>query len=139
LTDGVAFKDPVSLEEAIQRAQQSKVIIYTIRFADKIPAARPVRAAILAVASEHGKAGLRRIAKETGGSSYEVSKSQSIEAVFTQIEEALRTQYSIFYRPEPRDVSGKYHKIGLTTKDTHFIVTPRDGYYATNEMQNRVK
>jgi VWFA-related protein len=139
LTDGVAFKDPVSLEEAIQSAQQSNVIIYTIRFSDKIPVARPVRAAILAAASEHGKAGLRRIAKETGGSPYEVSKSQSIETVFSQIEEALRTQYSIFYRPEPRDVSGKYHKISLTTKDTHLIVTARDGYYATEEAQIGMK
>jgi VWFA-related protein len=70
------------------------------------------------------------MAKETGGISYEVMKEQSIEAIYSQIEEALRNQYSIGYTPTCQTDDGKYHKIRLTTKDRHFVVAARDGYYS---------
>jgi VWFA-related protein len=50
LTDGVAYRDPTSMETAIEFAQRADTIIYTIRFSDPIRARRPVRAAILASA-----------------------------------------------------------------------------------------
>lgn len=92
LTDGVAFKDPISMETAIEFAQRADTILYSIRFSDPIAAYRPFRAAILEAAKEHGKEGLERMAKETGGVSYEVKKNQTIEAIYSQIEEALRNQ-----------------------------------------------
>jgi hypothetical protein len=51
------------------------------------------------MASEHGKQGLHRMARETGGAYYEVTESHSIEEIYSQIEEALRNQYSIGYTP----------------------------------------
>jgi hypothetical protein len=35
-----------------------------------------------------------------GGAYYEVGKGQTIEEIYSQIEEALRNQYSIGYTPE---------------------------------------
>ncbi len=70
------------------------------------------------------------MAKETGGISYEVTKDQPIEAIYSQIGEALRNQYSIGYAPTRQIDDGKYHKIKLTTKDRHMDVAARDGYYA---------
>jgi VWFA-related protein len=70
------------------------------------------------------------MAEETGGVSYEVTKSQTIEAIYSQIEDALRNQYSIGYTPARPDADGKYHKIKLTTKDRHLTVITRDGFYA---------
>jgi VWFA-related protein len=70
------------------------------------------------------------MAKETGGVAYEVTNSQTIEAIYSQIEDALRNQYSIGYTPERPAADGKYHKIKLTTKDQHLVVHARDGYYA---------
>lgn len=86
LTDGVAFKDPTSIGTAIEYAQRADTIIYSIRFSDPISPYRPLRAAVLGAMSERGKQGLRRMAKETGGISYEVTKSQSIEQIYSQIE-----------------------------------------------------
>jgi hypothetical protein len=50
---------------------------------------RPVRAAVLSAASARGKARLARVARETGGAPFEVSKQQTIEAIYAQIEESL--------------------------------------------------
>ena len=130
LTDGVAFRDPVSIGTAIEFAQRADTIIFSVRFADPIRAYRPFRAALLAAASERGKQGLHRMADETGGVSYEVTKNQSIEEIYSQIEDVLRNQYSIGYTPARLESDGKYHKIKLATKDRHLVVKTRDGYYA---------
>jgi VWFA-related protein len=130
LTDGVAYKDPISVEAAIEFAQRANAIIFSIRFSDHISARRPIRAAILAKASERGKKGLKRMAEETGGVSYEVTKDQSIEAIYSKIEDVLRNQYSIGYTPSRLTSDGKYHKIKLNTRNRHLIVRARDGYYA---------
>lgn len=75
LTDGVAFKDPTPIGVAIEFAQRANTIIYSIRYSD------PTVGAIIAVAKERGKKSLQRMAEQTGGATYEVTKSQSIEAI----------------------------------------------------------
>jgi VWFA-related protein len=130
LTDGVAFKDPTSMETSIEAAQRADTILYSIRFSDPIAAYRPFRAAILEAAKERGKDGLERMAKETGGVSYEVKKNQTIETIYAEIEEALRNQYSIGYTPPRQAPDGKFHKIRLIPKDRSLTVTTRTGYYA---------
>jgi VWFA-related protein len=129
LTDGVAFRDPTSIGTAIEFAQRADTIIYSIRFSDSRMTG-PVRAAVRAGFKERGKQSLQRMAKETGGISYEVTEDQSLEGIYSQIEEALRNQYSIGYTPTRQADDGKYHKIRLTTKDHHLVVAARDGYYA---------
>ncbi|MGC1967053.1 MAG: VWA domain-containing protein [Candidatus Acidiferrales bacterium] len=130
LSDGVAHKESTSITEAIEYAQRADTIIYPIRFADPENFSRPVIGAILAIASQHGKQGLHRMANETGGAYFEVTPNESIEDIYAQIEEDLRNQYSVGYTPGRAKPDGKYHKIKLTTKDRHFTVNTRAGYYA---------
>jgi VWFA-related protein len=130
LSDGVAFKEHTSITTAIEYAQRADTIIYPIRFSDPEPLSRPVIGALLKMASEHGKQGLHRMATETGGAYYEVTESNSIEEIYSQIEEALRNQYSIGYTPGRTQPDGKYHKIKLTTKFPNLTVNTRAGYYA---------
>lgn len=130
LSDGVAFHEPTSITTAIEYAQRADTIIYPIRFSDPVPFSRPVIGVVLAMASEHGKRGLHRMARETGGAYYEVTTSQSIEDIYSQVEEALRNQYSIGYTPGRTQSDGKYHKITLRTNDRHLTVNTRTGYYA---------
>jgi VWFA-related protein len=130
LTDGVAFRDPISIGTAVEAAQRADTIVYSIRFSDPVAAYRPFRAAVLEAAKERGKQGLERMAKETGGVSYGVTKNQTIEATYSEIESSLRNQYSIGYTPPRSAADGKYHKIKLVTTDRHLIVDARDGYYA---------
>jgi VWFA-related protein len=130
LSDGVAFREPTSITTAIEFAQRADTIIYPIRFADPELFSRPVVGVFLALASQHGRQGLHRMARETGGTYFEVTKSQSIEEIYAQIQDALRNQYALGYTPGRAESDGKYHKIKLSTKDRRLVVTTRAGYYA---------
>jgi VWFA-related protein len=79
---------------------------------------------------EDGKKVLQRLATETGGRFFEVSKKLSIDQIYAEIEEELRNQYSLGYTPTPADSSGRFHKIELTVKDKDLTVVTRQGYYA---------
>ena len=76
-----------------------------------------------------GKKILARISSETGGRLFEVSKKQSVDQLYRQIEEELRSQYSLGYTPDAVAGIG-YHKIHLTTKQKDLVVQAREGYYA---------
>jgi VWFA-related protein len=131
LTDGVPFHDDTSIGTAIEFAQRADTILYSIRFSDPVKAYRPVRAAILAAAKERGKEGLARMAKETGGETFEVANGTSIDEIYKQIEDALRNQYSLGYTPERSgNPGGSYRKIKLLAKDRSLVVRTREGYYA---------
>jgi VWFA-related protein len=130
LSDGVSFRDKTSIGTAIEYAQRADTIIYSILFADHPKVYRPGRAAVMAIEAGRGKSAMQRLARETGGGYFEVSKAQPIGKIYAQIEESLRNQYALGYSPKTRGKAGEYHKISLTTKAAGSIVQARDGYYA---------
>jgi VWFA-related protein len=73
---------------------------------------------------------MQRLAAETGGAFFEVTKSDPVENIYSRIEDALRNQYSIGYTPARGATGGQYRKIKLTTKQPDLIVQTRDGYYS---------
>ena len=76
-----------------------------------------------------GKKILEQISRETGGRFFEVTKKQTVDDIYTAIDEELRNQYSLGYTPEKADASPGYHKIQLTTKNKDLIVQTREGFY----------
>ena len=80
-----------------------------------------------------GKKILQQISKATGGRLYEVSKKETVDKIYAEIEEELRNQYSLAYTPEKNEGPG-YHKIAVTTKQKDLLVQARDGYYATQPL-----
>jgi VWFA-related protein len=77
-----------------------------------------------------GRKVLQRLSHETGGSFYEVSDDRPISAIYTQLEEELRNQYSVGYTPDTSDPNFGYHKIRLAAKQPVLLVETRDGYYS---------
>jgi VWFA-related protein len=77
-----------------------------------------------------GKKILQQISTATGGRIFEVSKKETVEKVYAQIEEELRNQYSIGYTPQPAPSEGEYRKIQLTVRNKNYVVQAREGYYA---------
>ena len=80
-----------------------------------------------------GKKILERMAGETGGRLFEISKKQDTAQIYTQIAEELRAQYRLGYTPDAATASDGYHQIDLAMskpdqKKNYFIQT-RDGYY----------
>jgi VWFA-related protein len=126
LSDGVSFRDPVSIGTAIEFAQRADVIIYSIMFAGP----RRMQAVSRAGKHDRGRKALERLSDETGGSYFEVSPRHTIENIYGDIEEALRNQYSIGYTSRQPGKSGEYRKIKLATRNKKLIVRTRDGYYA---------
>jgi VWFA-related protein len=80
-----------------------------------------------------GKKTLERMANETGGRMFEVSKKQTTAQIYTQIAEELRAQYRLGYTPDQATASDGYHQIDLTLRDSDqqkkLTVQTRDGYY----------
>jgi VWFA-related protein len=78
-----------------------------------------------------GKKVLEQLARETGGRFVEVSHHLPIDKVFAEIQEELRSQYSIGYTSDQPADSAAYRHIHLTVKKKDLVVQARDGYYAS--------
>ncbi len=80
-----------------------------------------------------GKKVLERMAGETGGRMFEVSKKQDTAAIYTQIVAELRAQYRLGYTPDAATASDGYHQIDLSLKQADrrkdYTIQTRDGYY----------
>jgi VWFA-related protein len=163
LTDGVDIGSKMSLDRAIESAQRADTVVYSILFSDPdayggnggwggggmgggggpwgrhgggggYPGGypRPQQR------EEHadGKKVLQRISQETGGRMFEVTKKQSVDQIYQQIQDELRNQYSLGYTPDrASNDSSDYHKIHLTTKQKDLLVQARDGYYSAKPSQ----
>jgi VWFA-related protein len=116
LSDGGENGSDATISDAIEAAQRAETLIYTILFSDGSYGANPGI--------------MQRLAKETGGGYFEVSKKLSIDQVFALIQEDLRSQYSIgFVSDRPTAVS-EFRKIQLTVKRPALVVQSRDRYWA---------
>jgi VWFA-related protein len=82
-----------------------------------------------------GKKILQRIADETGGGLFEVSKKETFAEIYKQIGEELRAQYRLGYTPDKDTSSDGYHRIDLSLTKTNakdLFIQTRDGYYSGN-------
>ena len=81
-----------------------------------------------------GKKILERMADETGGRVYEVTKKMPLTEIYRQIAEELRSQYRLGF--SPNNAEAGYHKLVVdTTKDTKLILQARDGYYTGGQSK----
>ncbi len=70
------------------------------------------------------------MAEETGGRMFQVDNRNSLENIFDQIQQEMRTQYAIGYTPTNSSKDGGYRKIDLKTASKDLKVQVRKGYYA---------
>lgn len=141
LSDGVDVGSKVSVADAIEAAQRADTLVYAIRFYDeqgfgggymtgpRMGRRGPPRGRFPVRPPTDGKKILERLAKETGGGFFEVSRKLPIEEIFRRVEEELRNQYNLGYTPDQAAAPG-FRKIHLTTKQKGLVVQARDGYYA---------
>ncbi len=140
LSDGVDHGSKVLLESAIQAAQRSDTVVYSILFKGQElhggwderrrhgGMGRRGGGRSQKESRPDGKKVLERISKETGGRLFEVSKKETLEKIYGSIQEELRNQYSLAYTPQTSGMG--YHKIRVTTRQKDLKVQTRDGYYA---------
>jgi len=79
-----------------------------------------------------GKKILERMAHETGGRLFEVSKKETTAQIYTEIAEELRAQYRLGYTPDQATSADGYHRIDLAFAkpgDKNLTLQTREGYY----------
>src|ERR1700733_11047173 len=149
LTDGVDRGRKETLRDAIETAQRSDTLVYSILFADKEGYGNSGgyggghmggmggggmgggggRRRYPQESRPDGKKILQQLSKETGGRFFEVTKKESIDQIYAEIDEELRNQYALGYTPGKADADAGYHKIELTTKQKDAAVQTREGFY----------
>jgi VWFA-related protein len=124
LSDGVDTGSHLAIADSIEAAQRNDTIVYSVYFTD------PNAYGIFGGIGPNGRAVLQRMAHETGGGFFEVSKKLSIEQVFDQIQDELRSQYNLGYVSDvPVEIS-EFRKLQLTVKQKGLVVQARDRYWA---------
>src|SRR5579884_2959873 len=123
LSDGVDFGSSANQQEAIDAAVRADTLIYSILFSDSGFYG-------LSLVGGRGRKALERMAAETGGGFFAVTKKQSIDDVFAVIQDELRSEYNIgFVSDQPVEIS-EFRKLELLPKATGLVVQARDRYWA---------
>lgn len=117
ISDGEDNQSHVTREEAIEMAERAEAIVYTI-------------STNVSGTVSRGDRVLQRIADATGGRAFFPFKIEDVANAFTEIQEELRSQYFISYKPADFQRDGRYRSIQITAKDKRYKVRARQGYYA---------
>ncbi len=123
LTDGEDQGSKVKLERALEDAQKTDLIIYSVAIIDRSFYWGHVM-------GFSGDSVLKKTSDETGGRVIEVNRLRDTSAAFQQIADELRTQYLLGYTPVDPKADGSYHKIQVRVKNGEYKVQARRGYYA---------
>jgi VWFA-related protein len=116
LSDGGENGSDATLSEAIDAAARTETLIYTILFSDG------------SYGADRGI--MQRLAKETGGGYFEVSKKLTIDQVYALIQDDLRSQYSVGYVSDRPTQISEFRKVQLTVKRPALVVQSRSRYWA---------
>jgi VWFA-related protein len=161
LSDGVDRGSKETLDYAMETAQRADTIVYSILFKDDEayqnherrggyggPMGGSMGGPMGGPMGGHrgghypqeshadGKKVLEQISKQTGGRLFEVSKKESVDQIYAQIEQELRSQYSLGYTPVRAEVTPDgYHKIQVTTRNKDLVVQAREGYYSNTALK----
>jgi VWFA-related protein len=128
ITDGQDEGSTETEKAAIEAAQKADAIIYGILYVDR---------------QSYGGFGigysgegvLKQMAEETGGRMLQVDRKNTLEAIFDQIQQEMRTQYAIGYTPTNGKKDGTFRKIDLRASNKDLKVQVRKGYYALPNNQ----
>jgi Ca-activated chloride channel family protein len=118
LSDGDDNQSHVTREEAIEMAERAEVVVYTIS------------TNLTGSGGKHGDKILERIAEATGGRSYVPFQLTEVANAFASIQEELRSQYAISYKPADFRPDGRYRTIEIAARQKGLHVRSRRGYYA---------
>jgi VWFA-related protein len=128
LSDGYDTSSSASLATAVETAQRADALVYSIRFLDRevfafqVPASQggsPV--------PREGQRALERIAKETGGTYFDLTRVETLQKIYSRIDDELRNQYSLGFTPV--NTRPGYRKIHVSLKRKGLSVQARDGYF----------
>jgi Ca-activated chloride channel family protein len=117
VSDGEDNQSEITKAQAIEMAQRAEVIIYAISTDDSGLVMR-------------GDKVLEQLAEATGGRAFFPFKMKDITHSFAAIEDELRSQYVVSYKPADFDADGRYRSIEISSLKQGLQVRARKGYFA---------
>ena len=121
LSDGEDNQSHVTREEAIEMAQRAEAIVYTI-------------STNVSGTKGAGDKVLERIADATGGRAFFPFQLRDVANAFAEIQDELRSQYAVAYRPADLKHDGHYRTIEIVANDRKNLkVRSRRGWYAPSQ------
>jgi VWFA-related protein len=120
LSDGEDNLSHVTREEAIEMAERAEVIVYTI-------------STNISGMKGKGDKVLERIAEATGGRAFFPFQMRDVSDSFLSIQEELRSQYAMAYKPANFVADGRYRTIEILAQEKGLKVRTRKGYYAPKQ------
>lgn len=126
ITDGVDEGSKLTRDKSIEAAQRADSIIYSIFYQD-VAAYGPFGG------GGGGLSELTRMSGDTGGRVFRVDRKYTLDDVFKDLQDEMRSQYSISYSSTNTKRDGSFRKIDLRVAGKDNKVQTRKGYYAASE------
>jgi len=127
-----------SLYDVMRRAQQDDVMIYAIGLQTTVLLGRGgggVGGMTGGMTSLRPDPGLARIADETGGGYFELTRGDDLSSTFTRVADELHHQYALGFEP-PR-LDDKMHKIEVRVSQKGAKARARTEYFAGRSADSR--
>lgn len=129
LSDGVNTFGSKKFDDAVQAAQRSEAVIYSVGIGDEFMGG-----------VDEGV--LKRLSEKTGGRAFFPRDEAELRRAFTQIQNELRSQYLIAYEPSNTKRDGSYRKIQIQIVNPELskqkvTLTHRQGYFAQNDNKTK--
>ena len=126
-TDGDDTESRMRLGTVIDRARAEEVMIYAIGLESiYFNGQQKVRT--------RPDGGLRKIADETGGGYFELTKASELASTFTKVAQELHSQYVIGFAPAQLD--NKVHKLVVKMKQPGMTAQARRSYLAAGDKMS---
>lgn len=126
ITDGGDQGSKLDWKQATAAAQKTDSVIYSVYYVDSGFYTRGG----FSLGGGGDRAVLRRMSDETGGHVYEVDRKHTLNNVFDELQQEMRSQYAIGYAPTNSAKDGSYRKLDIKLKDKDLKIEARKGYYA---------
>jgi VWFA-related protein len=120
LSDGDDNQSRAYLDDAIKMCQRSETIVYAVS-----TNWTPSRG--------KGDAILQKMTEATGGRTFYPPSVEEVSTSFASIEQELRSQYELTYKPADFKPDGAFRTIYLFANDRRYQVRARKGYFARKE------
>jgi len=117
VSDGDDNYSRATQADSIKECQRAETIVYTI-------------STNVSPSKDRGDETLKIISDATGGQAFYPTKIEDVATGFHNIEEELRSQYSLQYRPADFKADGGFRTIYLQATDPRYHVRTRKGYFA---------
>lgn len=120
ISDGEDNQSNATRGQVIEAARRSGVTVYTISTNTSNSFTR-------------GDKVLQKFADETGGRAFYPSKISDVVSAFRTIEEELRSQYAVAYKPAEFVADGRYRSINIQARNKDVLIRARKGYFAPKD------